>query len=300
MRLKPLLPVMVLSVIIFSLLFSSCISYQIAEKDIFNSKKVSRLNDNLYFEDVYFTTSDSLRLNGWFIRSDEARGTLLFFGGNGYYMMNRTTFDAINMFTDLKMNLFIIDYRGSGRSEGSPTIQGIYEDGLSAYKYLCSRKDLDTSKIIVYGHSLGSFVAMRVGCTYPVAGVILEGGISNSLDMRDAVLKASAPWYLRWLVRLDADSTILGLDNVKQARNLKKPLLVITGEKDNIAPSEFGRKIYDSAASSLKRFEIVPNGEHPDLYFTKTDGRRDYYLKALSKYLDEVFGKEPNAATSER
>lgn len=289
-----------LLVVSFSLLFSSCITYQIAEKDIFNSKKVSRLNDKLHFEDVYFQTSDNLKLNGWFIRSEEARGTLLYFGGNGYYMMNRTTFDAINMFTDLKMNLMIIDYRGSGRSEGSPTIQGIYEDGISAYKYLCSRKDLDTSKIIVYGHSMGSFVAMKVGCTYPVAGVILEGGISNSLDMRDAALKASAPWYLRWLVRLDADSTILGLDNIKQARNLKKPLLAITGEKDNIAPPEFGRKICDSTVSTYKRFEIVPDGEHPDLYFTKTDRRRDYYIKALSKYLDEVLGKEARVNTSAR
>ncbi|MGE5682119.1 MAG: alpha/beta hydrolase [Bacillota bacterium] len=289
-----------LTVVLFSLFFSSCISYQIAEKDIFNSKKVSRLNDDLHFEDVYFPTSDSIKLNGWFIRGEKARGTILYFGGNGYYMMNRTTFDAINMFTDLKMNLMIVDYRGSGRSEGSPTIRGIYEDGFSAYKYLCSRKDIDTSKIVVYGHSLGSFVAMKVGCTHPVAGIILEGGISNSLDMRDAVLKASAPWYLRWLVKLDVDSTILGLDNVNEARSLKKPLLVITGEKDNIALPEMGRKIYDSAGSSFKRFEIVPNGEHPDLYFTKTDGRRDYYLKTLSRYLDEVFGKEPDTKTSAR
>jgi uncharacterized protein len=276
--------------LILSILQMSCISIHIAEKDIFNPNKVSKLNNNLHLEDIYFTTGDNIRLNGWLIKQDSARGTFLYFGGNGFSVLNRSTSDVINLFTGLQMNLMLIDYRGYGRSEGNPTIDGIYEDGKSAYAYLRTRSDIDSTRIIIYGHSIGTFVASRVGGIYPIAGVVLEGAISNTKEMSDVALKERAPWYLRWLVKISADSIVLGLDNTKQVSSIMKPLLVITGEKDNLAPPEMGRKVYEAAGSPIKYFEIIPNGEHKDLYFTNVDGRRNYYIKVLSKYLDDVLG----------
>jgi fermentation-respiration switch protein FrsA (DUF1100 family) len=229
-------------------------------------------------------------LNGWFIKQDSARGTFLYFGGNGFSVWNRSTSDVINLFAGLKMNLMLIDYRGYGRSEGNPTIAGIYEDGKSAYAYLRTRRDIDSTRIIIYGHSIGTFVASRVGCTYSVAGVVLEGAISNTKEMSDVALKERAPWYLRWLVKISADSVVLSMDNIKQMSSITKPLLVVTGEKDNVAPPEMGRKVYEAASSPIKHFEIIPHGEHKDLYFTNVDGRRDYYIKVLSTYLDDILG----------
>ena len=275
--------------LILSLLQMSCLIH-IAEKDIFNPNKVSKLNNNVHLEDVYFTTGDNVRLNGWLIKQDSARGTILYFGGNGFSVWNRSTSDVINLFTGLKMNLMLIDYRGYGRSEGNPTIEGIYEDGKSAYVYLRTRNDIDSTKIIIYGHSLGTFVASRVGSTCPVAGVVLEGAISNTKEMSDVALKERAPSYLRWLVTINADSVVLSMDNIKQMSSVTKPLLVVTGEKDNVAPPDMGRKVYEAASSSNKYFEIIPNGEHKDLYFSNVDGRREYYIKVLSKYLDNVLG----------
>ena len=275
--------------LILSLFQVSCLIH-IAEKDIFNANKVSKLNNNVRLEDVYFTTGDNVRLNGWLIKQDSARGTFLYFGGNGFSVWNRSTSDVINLFAGLKMNLMLIDYRGYGRSEGNPTIEGIYEDGKSAYAYLRTRSDIDSTRIIIYGHSIGTFVASRVGSTSPVAGVVLEGAISNTKEMSDVALKERAPWYLRWLVKISADSVVLSMDNIKQVSSMTKPLLVITGEKDNVAPPEMGRKVYEAASSSNKHFEIIPKGEHKDLYFSNVDGRRDYYIKVLSKYLDDVLG----------
>jgi fermentation-respiration switch protein FrsA (DUF1100 family) len=84
----------------------------------------------------------------------------------------------------------------------------------------------------------------------------------------------------------------MSLDNIKQVNHLNKPLLVVTGEKDNIAPPEMGKKVFEAASSSIKRFEIIPHGEHKDLYFSNGDGRRDFYIKVLSKYLDDVLDKQ--------
>ena len=274
--------------IVMSLLGTSCVSIHITEKDIFNPNKVSKLNNNLRIEDVYFSTADSVRLNGWFIRQDSSRGTLLYFGGNGFSLWNRSTSDVINLFADLRLNLMIIDYRGYGRSEGEPSFRGIYEDGSSAYSYLRKRNDVDSARIIVYGHSIGTFVAIRVGSACPVAGVVLEGAISNTAEMSDIALKERAPWYLRWLVKLSGDSAVSSADNLKQVQFVKQPLLVLTGEKDNIAPPEMGRAVCEAASSSRKRFVIIPNGEHKDLYFSNSGGRRDYYIKTLSEYLDNV------------
>ncbi|MBI2418463.1 MAG: alpha/beta hydrolase [Ignavibacteriales bacterium] len=259
---------------------------------MFKINKVSKLNKDIQLEEVYFSTTDSVTLYGWFLKHKNARGTFLYLGGDGFYLWNRLTPDVINTLTSMELNLMLIDYRGYGRSEGTPTIQGIYKDGYSAYHYLCSRQDIDSTRIIVYGHSLGTFVATRVGNTCPVAGVVLEGAISNTSEMRDIALKNNAPWYLRWLVTINADSAVLSLDNIGQVKYLKCPVLVVTGENDNITPPEMGKRIY-TAAPGLKKFlEIIPKGEHKDLYFNNIDGRRVAYLKILSKYINSVLGEQ--------
>jgi hypothetical protein len=278
-----------LLIIILSIFLSSCISYYITEKDLFKINRVSKLNENVRLEEVYLNTNDSINIYGWFIKHKEAKGTFLYFGGDGFYLWNRLTPDVINVLTNNKMNLMLIDYRGYGRSEGVPSIEGIYEDARATYQYLCSRKDIDSSKIIIYGHSLGTFVATHLAKKYPAAGVVLEGVISNTTEMRDVALKHNAPWYLRWLVAIDADSVVMNLDNLKEMKYIKQPLLVVTGERDNISPPAMAEEIYAESVSSIKRIEIIPNGEHKDLYFSNGDGRRDYYSEVLKNYLNAVF-----------
>jgi fermentation-respiration switch protein FrsA (DUF1100 family) len=117
--------------------------------------------------------------------------------------------------------------------------------------------------------------------------VILEGAISNATEMKD-VVKSNAPWYVRWFVKLDADSSVLTIDNIQQVQHLTKPLLIVVGENDKITPPEMGQRVCNADASSDKRFEIISKGEHNDLYFTN-DGRRDSYIKVVSRFLNGIF-----------
>jgi dipeptidyl aminopeptidase/acylaminoacyl peptidase len=274
------------ALLILCLTLPSCISYRIAEKEIFYPRKTTKLNDGVGLEEVSIMTSDSIKLSAWFIKQPHPRGTILYFGGNGFLLFSNYALNVINTLSQFDMNLLLIDYRGYGGSEGTPTLNGMYEDGRSAYKYLCSRPDVDTSRIIIYGHSIGTLVAAKTGCSQSPAGVILEGVLSNALDMKDAV-QSKLPWYLRWFLRLDADSSVLAIDNIQQVQHLAKPLLIVVGENDDLTPPGMGQKVYNAAASSQKRIEVIPKGEHSDLYFTD-DGRREMYLKVVSKFLNDI------------
>ena len=185
------------------------------------------------------------------------------------------------------MNLMLIDYRGYGLSEGSPTIKGIYKDSEATYKYLRSRDDVDSTKIILYGHSLGAFVTTNLAKKYTFAGLVLEGAISNATEMKDAALQAKAPWYIRWLVTIDADSSVLALNNLEQVKEIEIPLLIITGEKADLAPPTMGEEIMINAKSENKEFVIIPNWGHKNLCLSK-DGSRSKFNDVLSKFLDSV------------
>jgi uncharacterized protein len=117
----------------------------------------------LKFEEVTFITKDRKTINAWYIpASDTVKsvGTLLFCHGNAGNISDRLA--KLNMFHDLKLNTLIFDYRGYGKSKGKPSEKGTYRDAMAAYEYLLSRKDVDTTKIILYGESLGCAIAIEL------------------------------------------------------------------------------------------------------------------------------------------
>ncbi|RMF62160.1 MAG: alpha/beta hydrolase, partial [Calditrichaeota bacterium] len=109
----------------------------------------------LQAEDCFFKTSDGLTLHGWFVPHEAALGTLLWCHGNAGNLADR--FDNLLRLSHLPVNVFIFDYRGYGRSEGSPSENGIYLDAEAAYDYLRSR-GLRSERIIIFGRSLGGAV----------------------------------------------------------------------------------------------------------------------------------------------
>ena len=113
---------------------------------------------SLEFEDVYFATEDGMELNGWFLPGD-GDVTFLWFHGNGGNIGHRV--EELALFNRrLKVNQFIFDYRGYGKSTGKPSEQGTYIDSRTALAYLGSRSDVDPEKIVYFGRSLGSAVAV--------------------------------------------------------------------------------------------------------------------------------------------
>ena len=109
-------------------------------------------NVGLVYEDVFISTSDGVKLHGWFVpgKSDL---TLLWFHGNAGNISRRVDNIAL-LHERLGANIFIIDYRGYGRSEGSPSEQGLYLDAEAAIDYLRSREDVKDDRLVLFGRSL--------------------------------------------------------------------------------------------------------------------------------------------------
>ena len=112
----------------------------------------------LSFEDVYFTTSDGVRLNGWFVPYQGSKITLLWAHGNAGNISHRVE-NLKLLHQQVNINVFIFDYRGYGRSGGKVSEEGTYKDATAALQYLRSRADVEPKRIIFFGRSLGAAVA---------------------------------------------------------------------------------------------------------------------------------------------
>ena len=115
-------------------------------------------NYNLIYEDITLTTEDNEEIKSWFIPHNNPRATLLFLHGNGGNLSSRL--DSINIFHQLGLSVFIIDYRGYGDSSGIATENGTYIDAETAFYFLRNEKNISEDDIIIFGRSLGGAVAI--------------------------------------------------------------------------------------------------------------------------------------------
>lgn len=214
----------------------------------------------LKYDDIMFTTEDGLKLNGWFVpgkmdsQTKQSMYTLLWFHGNAGNISHRI--ENIEMLYDrLPVNIFIFDYRQYGKSEGNISEQGTYIDAKAALKYLHSRKDIDHKKIIFFGRSLGSAVAVDLAIKEKCRALILESPFSSIKEMT----KSLYPFLpISYFVRTKYDT-------LSKIRDIKVPVLIIHGEKDDLVPIEQGRKLYETA-NEPKEFYTIPEANHNDTY----------------------------------
>jgi len=115
---------------------------------------------NLPIQDVYLTSSDNTKLHAWWIPNDQAKFTFLAFHGNASNIANRApTYEFLHA---IPANVFALEYRGYGHSEGTPSERALYQDADAAYQYLVTTKSIDPRTIISYGQSLGTAVAANL------------------------------------------------------------------------------------------------------------------------------------------
>lgn len=240
---------MILYLIIFFIIFIFYAKY-LERKSIFYPCKeiiATPLDCGLAYEDVHFTTEDNLRINGWLVSKQGARYTILFFHGNAGNISHRL--DKLKILYDIGVNIFIIDYRGYGKSEGKPSESGLYSDSKAAYNYLVHERKVNPQAIILYGESLGSAVAMDLAVKEKTAGIITEVAFSNIRDMA----KIYYPYIPSFLISARFDS-------LAKIPFLSVPKLFILCETDEIVPFNLGKKLYDIALEP-KRL-IVLKGSH--------------------------------------
>ena len=224
----------------------------------------------LTFEDVYFTTRDGLKLNGWFIPSGNSETTLIFFHGNAGNISHRL--GSIAIFNKVGLNIFIFDYRGYGKSNGHVSEEGTYLDARAAYDYIIGRKDVNRDKILLYGESLGGAIAYELAATAKVAAVITLGAFSSIADMGKAIY----PFLpVRLIVRTEYDT-------VSKAARVKIPKLIIHSVNDEIVPFEQGQNVFSQACEPKEFYEM--HGGHNDAIFTCEDEFCERLTGFLSKY----------------
>ena len=205
-------------------------------------------------EDCWFTSEDGVKLHGWFAPADTPIATLVMSHGNAGNISHRVP--IIYALRDLGFNVFMFDYRGYGRSEGSPNEQGVYRDGRAAFDFISRRADVDSSSIILFGTSLGGAVAVEVALHRPAAGLVLESTFSSARD----VARVAYPFLpVQFVLRTKFDS-------FEKIRSIHLPLLSSHGDRDSIIPISLGRKLYD-AANQPKRFYLVKGADHNDIFW---------------------------------
>jgi fermentation-respiration switch protein FrsA (DUF1100 family) len=226
----------------------------------------------LEYKDVYFTTKDGQQLHGWYVPGN-TDVTLLWFHGNGGNISHRVP-EIAQIHYRLGVNLFIFDYRGYGRSEGVPSESGTYRDSRAALAYLQGRADLNPQKIIYFGQSLGAAVAVELAAHQPPLGLVLIAPFVSLSDMARMLYRylPTAPWLVRGRY-----------DSLAHISDIRRPLLILHGDQDNIVPISQGRKLFD-AAYEPKQFQVLYGAGHDDTYIAGGAA----YWDTLSEFLDEL------------
>ncbi len=220
----------------------------------------------LEFETVRFETADGVKLLGWFIPGDGARGVILFCHGNAGNISHRL--ESIQIFHRLGLGVFIFDYRGYGESEGEPTEQGTYQDAEAAWRYLIETRQLIPSQIIVFGRSLGGAVASWIAQSQTPGALILESTFTSLGDVA-ATLYPYLP--VRLLLRFEYNTA-------EHLSRIDCPVLIVHSRDDEMMPFGHGRRLFEMAKEPKRFLEI--SGTHNEGFIT-SDGQYEEGLKAF-------------------
>jgi len=215
----------------------------------------------LDYKEIVFFAEDRTELHGWLIPAKEAEVTVIFAHGNGGNISHRL--EKIAILHELTVNIFIFDYRGYGKSKGSPTEQGLYQDIKAAYDYI--KDNYPKSKIVIYGESLGGAVAVDLAAKVNVNGLILEGTFTSVADMAKIVYP--------WLPEIFLHSKF---DSLSKIGKINTPKLHLHGNLDQIVPIYLGQRLYE-AAGEPKQLVLIDSG-HNDSFFVS-----EHKIKAALK-----------------
>ena len=198
-------------------------------------------------EKVKIKTQDNIELLSWYHKKNVSDyKTILFLHGNAGSLEDRIY--KLNFLGNLDVNFLIIAWRGYSGSSGKPSEFGLYQDAKSALNWLNS-KGITDNKIVLYGESLGTSVAIEVGQNRNFAGIILEAPFTSMIDIG----KKHYPFFP---VKLLLKDKYVSKNKIK---NIKSPVLVMHGKEDKIVPFYMGKKIYDLA--NQPKFKYFPDDD---------------------------------------
>lgn len=229
-------------------------------------------------EDCTFMTSDRMNLHGWYCAPHRNVGdrlapvpadmVLLWFHGNAGNLSHR--YDMIHTLMKIPVNIFIIDYRGYGKSKGEPSEEGLYADARAAWDYLTNERGIPPERVIIFGKSLGGVAAIDLASKVEASGLIVQSSFTSASEMAALIL----PIYPRFFLHTKMDSK-------RKIANVGCPKLFIHSRADEVVPYELGRRLFE-AAPEPKQFYEVESAPHNSTY--KVGGEK--YLEALRNFIN--------------
>ncbi len=244
---------------IYILISSTIVIYLILLTLIYiNQRKLLYLpSENNYLDDpINFTYNEffievdkNIKIKSWLIEKDLKKyKTILFLHGNAGNLFNRSY--KLNRLNELNLNVLIISWRSFSGNQGKPNETNLYGDAKKAVKWL-NDKGVETEKIILYGESLGTGVAVEIGQNNKFNSIILESPYTS-------MIKAAKIYYpylpVKFLLKDKYESE-------KKIKKIKIPILIMHGKKDNIVPFYMGKKLFE-IANKPKKFLQIEEDDH--------------------------------------
>ncbi len=251
----------------------------------FPTRAIETTPDNfqLKYQDVVLPISTKTgaveSVHGWWIPTSDTplnKGVVLYLHGNGLNV--GANVEHANRFHRLGLSVFLIDYRGYGKSQGEfPTESQVYKDAEFAWDYLVKQRGINPKQIYIYGHSLGGAVAIDLAVRHPeAAGLIVEGSFTSARAMVD---------FQSGVYRMFPIDLLLTqrFDSLAKVDRLQMPLLFIHGTADTVVPVEMSKKLFD-AAPEPKQLYIVPDAGHNNL----AEFAGNQYLERISQFVQQA------------
>jgi len=202
---------------------------------------------------VPLKTADGWISTSWYAPPKTAgRPTIVFFHGNSGTLADRA--HKARAFLDAGFGVLLVEYRGYGGNAGRPSEQGLYADGEAAVGWLTAQ-GVPARRLVLYGESLGSGVAMEMAIRRQTMTLVLEAPFTALADLAPAYVLPPLAHLLTW------DR----YDNLIKAASLRMPLLVVHGDRDDVVPVAMGHAVLN-AAGTAKEGLFLPAAGHNDLW----------------------------------
>jgi pimeloyl-ACP methyl ester carboxylesterase len=226
-------------------------------------------------ERVEILSGDSVTLVAWVIRApgtDTTGRWLLICHGNAGNLSDAGRPEHYAGLRALGLNLLAFDYRGYGESSGSPSEAGLYRDANAAYGYLRDTLGVPPERIVLFGHSLGSAVAVELATRVPAAGLVLDGALMSVIARAQEVY----PYVpVRWVARSRFAS-------IERIGRVQMPKLFLHARRDDVVPIAHGRRLFDAAPPPKTFVELA--GGHGDSF----EADSAVYFGAIARFLETL------------
>lgn len=249
---------------------------------------------NMPFETVELVTTDAVHLHSYLLKqTDENKyaqaPTVIMFHGNAGNIGQRLSL-AQYFYTYCECNIFLVEYRGYGLSEGVQSEKGFYLDGDAAIVHLLSRTDIDTSKIILHGQSIGGAVVIDLAARFneKLMAMIVENTFTSLPDIGRELFSG-----IPGVVHLPDFCFKNQFQSIEKVKYLTLPCLFISGQADTMIPPRMMKTLFDKCNSSFKRLLKLEDGNHNNTWLCAG------YFQFINKFIGEMMAFRGRNQTSQ-